>query len=716
MSKNKKNSSKKKSSGNSGIDGAILKYMDAKTKGGMNPDRIFAHFMKKYSVEKIESAIVRLERRELISISDKGKIIRKRFIEKPAEKLIGKIDLAQSGVGYVIIDGFEKDIKISRKLTMNAMSGDMVEVELISFDKNKPEGKIKEIIRRAQNEFICKFQKTEGFGFAIPNKDKVPFDIFIPESWTMEAKTNDIVVVHIVNWNDTAGKNPVGKIVEKLSGLSPNELEMRSILMEQGFNIVFPSEVMQEVEKISDRISKSEIAERLDFRKVLTFTIDPWDAKDFDDAISIQELSNGNMEVGVHIADVAHYIRPNSALDKEAQLRATSVYLPDRVCPMLPEKLSNQLCSLRPNEDKCAFSVLFEVNDAFKIVEYSFAKTIINSDRRFAYEEVQAILDAKEGELFEELDYLNRLAYSLRVKRFKNGAVNFESDEVRFKLDDNAVPVEVYTKERKDANLLIEDFMLLANTTVAKYLSKLDKAKGNQASVYRVHDKPDMSKLQILSNVAKRFGYNISFTDEDQARDALNNLMEIIQGKPEIGVLGRLAVRSMAKAAYSTGNIGHYGLAYEFYTHFTSPIRRYPDVLVHRLLLQTLMKDKAVYTKEELDELCKQSSLMERQAQKAEREAIKYKQVEYLSTRIGQQYTGIISGVIARGFFVELEENKCEGFVSLQNLNEDFLFDEDNMRVTGLSTKQVFQIGQAIKVLVKKTSLKDKQIDFEIVE
>ncbi|MCB9256852.1 MAG: ribonuclease R [Chitinophagales bacterium] len=707
---------KKKSSGNSGIDGAILKYMDAKTKGGMNPDRIFAHFMKKYSVEKIESAIMRLERRDLITISDKGKILRKRFIEKPADKLIGKIDLAQSGVAYVIIDGFDKDIKISRKHTMNAMSGDMVEVELTSFDKKKPEGRVKEIVRRAQNEFICKFQKTEGFGFAVPNKDKVPFDIFIPESWTKEAKTGDVVVVHIVNWNDTAGKNPVGKIVEKLSGLSPNELEMRSILMEQGFNIVFPSEVMQEVEKISDRISKSEIAERLDFRKVLTFTIDPWDAKDFDDAISIQELSNGNMEVGVHIADVAHYIRPNSALDKEAQLRATSVYLPDRVCPMLPEKLSNQLCSLRPNEDKCAFSVLFEVNDAFKIVEYSFAKTIINSDRRFAYEEVQAILDAKEGELFEELDYLNRLAYSLRAKRFKNGAVNFESDEVRFKLDENAVPIEVYTKDRKDANLLIEDFMLLANTTVAKYLSKLDKAKGNQASVYRVHDKPDMSKLQVLSNVAKRFGYSINFSDEDQARDALNNLMEIIQGKPEIGVLGRLAVRSMAKAAYSTSNIGHYGLAYEFYTHFTSPIRRYPDVLVHRLLLQTLMKNKPLYSKDELEELCKQSSLMERQAQKAEREAIKYKQVEYLSTRIGQQFSGIISGVIARGFFVELDENKCEGFVSLQNFNEDFLYDEDNMRVTGLSSRQVFQIGQEIKVLVKKTSLKDKQIDFEIVE
>ena len=708
---------KKKGSGNSGIDGAILKYIETKKKGPLNPNKIFDHFSKKYSLEKIEIAIIRLEKRGLINFTDKGKVAKKKFLSKPKEGLIGKLDLAQSGVGYVILDDFENDVKIPKKLTMNAMSNDIVEIELTKFDKNKPEGKIIRVVKHSQSEFICTFQKTEGFGFAVPSSGKVPFDIFIPESFTMGCKTGDLVVVHIVNWHDTAGKNPVGKIMEKLSDLSPNEMEMRSILMEQGFNIVFPSDVLEETAKIRETISKHEISERLDYREELTFTIDPVDAKDFDDALSIKELKNGNFEIGVHIADVAHYVRPGSAIDREAQFRATSVYLPDRVCPMLPEKLSNMVCSLRPNEDKCAFSVLFEFDAKYKIVQYSFAKTVIESDRRFTYEEVQEILENGEGEFFEELDYLNRIAHNLREKRAKNGAINFDTgDEVRFKLDENAVPVEIYTKERKDAHLLVEDFMLQDNTTVIKFLSKLDKAKGNQAAVYRVHDKPDMAKLQVLSNIAKRFGYNISFKDEMQARDALNNLMEIIENKPELGVLGRLGVRSMAKAAYTTKNIGHYGLAFEYYTHFTSPIRRYPDVLVHRLLLQTLLKERPRYTNDELEELCKTSSLMERQAQKAEREAIKYKQVEYLSSRIGQQFDGIISGVIARGFFVELIENKCEGMVSVFGADEDFVFDEDNMRLTGLSTKNVYQIGQEVKVIVKKISLKDKQIDFEIVD
>jgi ribonuclease R len=711
-----KKNNKKKQSGNSGIDGAILKYIETKQKGPLNPNKIFDHFSKKYSLEKIEIAILRLEKRGLVNFTEAGKVAKKKFLSNPKEVLIGKLDLAQSGVGYVILEDFENDVKIPKKLTMNAMSNDVVEIELTKFDKIKPEGKIVRIVKHSQSEFICKFQKTEGFGFAVPSSGKVPFDIFIPESFTMDCKTGDLVVVHIVTWHDTAGKNPVGKIMEKLTDISINEMEMRSILMEQGFNIMFPSDVIEETKKIRETVSKHEISERLDYREELTFTIDPVDAKDFDDALSIKELKNGNYEIGVHIADVAHYVRPGSAIDREAQFRATSVYMPDRVCPMLPEKLSNMVCSLRPNEDKCAFSVLFEIDSKFKIVQYSFAKTVINSDRRFTYEEVQEILDAQEGEFYEELDYLNRIAYNLREKRTKNGAINFDTgDEVRFKLDENAVPIEVYTKERNDSNLLVEDFMLLANTTVAKFLSKLDKAKGNQAGVYRVHDKPDLAKLNILSNVAKRFGYNISFKDQMQARDALNNLMEIIQNKPGLSVLGKLGVRSMAKAIYTTKNIGHYGLAYEHYTHFTSPIRRYPDVLVHRLLLQTLLKEKPRYTNDELEELCKQSSLMERQAQKAEREAIKYKQVEYLSTRIGEQFDGIISGVIAKGFFVELVANKCEGMVSVYGADEDFAFDGENMRLTGLTTKSVYQIGQEVQVTVKKTSLKDKQIDFEIV-
>ena len=712
----KKTNKNKKQKGNSGIDGAILKYVEKKGNSGMNPNKVFNHFVKKYSVEKIEHALARLEKRGLLSFNDKGKVAKKKFLTKPNESLQGKLDLAQSGVGYVIIEDFESDVKIPRKHTMNAMSNDTVEIELTKYDKRKPEGKIVRIIKHAQAEFICTFQKTDGFGFAVPMNDRVPFDVFIPESYTMNCETGDLVVVHIINWQDTAGKNPVGKIMEKLSNLSPNELEMRSILMENGFNIVFPADVLAETNKIKEIISKHELSERLDYRDVLTFTIDPVDAKDFDDALSVQPLKNGNFEIGVHIADVAHYVYPGSALDREAQLRATSVYLPDRVCPMLPEKLSNKVCSLRPNEEKCAFSVLFEFTPQYKIVQYSFAKTVIKSNRRFTYGEVYEILQQGNGEVYEELDLMNRIAYDLRKKRTKNGAINFDAgDEVRFKLDENAVPVEVYVKERTDANLLVEDFMLLANTTVAKFLSKAEKGRKSITSVYRIHDKPDLMKLQILSNVAKRFGFNITFKDEDQARDALNNLMDIIDQKPELAVLGKLAIRSMAKAAYTTKNIGHYGLAYEHYTHFTSPIRRYPDVLVHRLLLQTLLKERAVYTDEELEDLCNQSSLMERQAQKSEREAIKYKQVEYLSKRIGEQFEGVISGVIARGFFVELIDNRCEGMVNLDRQTEDFVYDEENMRLTGLKTNTKYQIGDKVLVKVAKTSLKDKQIDLSLV-
>jgi ribonuclease R len=712
----KKTNKNKKQKGNSGIDGAILKYVEKKGNSGMNPNKVFNHFVKKYSVEKIEHALARLEKRGLLSFNDKGKVAKKKFLTKPNESLQGKLDLAQSGVGYVIIEDFESDVKIPRKHTMNAMSNDTVEIELTKYDKRKPEGKIVRIIKHAQAEFICTFQKTDGFGFAVPMNDRVPFDVFIPESYTMNCETGDLVVVHIINWQDTAGKNPVGKIMEKLSNLSPNELEMRSILMENGFNIVFPADVLAETNKIKETISKHELSERLDYRDVLTFTIDPVDAKDFDDALSVQPLKNGNFEIGVHIADVAHYVYPGSALDREAQLRATSVYLPDRVCPMLPEKLSNKVCSLRPNEEKCAFSVLFEFTPQYKIVQYSFAKTVIKSNRRFTYGEVYEILQQGNGEVYEELDLMNRIAYDLRKKRTKNGAINFDAgDEVRFKLDENAVPVEVYVKERTDANLLVEDFMLLANTTVAKFLSKAEKGRKSITSVYRIHDKPDLMKLQILSNVAKRFGFNITFKDEDQARDALNNLMDIIDQKPELAVLGKLAIRSMAKAAYTTKNIGHYGLAYEHYTHFTSPIRRYPDVLVHRLLLQTLLKERAVYTDEELEDLCNQSSLMERQAQKSEREAIKYKQVEYLSKRIGEQFEGVVSGVIARGFFVELIDNRCEGMVNLDRQTEDFVYDEENMRLTGLKTNTKYQIGDKVLVKVAKTSLKDKQIDLSLV-
>ncbi len=717
MAKKKKSKKTKKAKGNSGIDGAIVKYIDTSAKSETSLNKLYRHFEKKYSTEKIEASLMRLERRALIHFTDKGRVKRSEKSANQKNALIGKMDLSKSGIGYVEIEGFKDDIKIPRKYTKNAMKNDLVEVQIIEQKRSKLEGKVVRIVKRMQHEFICTFQKTEGFGFGVPSyQNNVPFDIFIPESLTMGAKMGDTVVVHIINWNDSAGKSPVGKVVEKLSGLSENELEMRSILMEHGFNLVFPSDVEKETSKISEKISAIEKAERLDYRKILTFTIDPVDAKDFDDAISIQILENGNKEIGVHIADVSHYVKPNSALDIEAQIRATSVYLPDRVCPMLPEKLSNKVCSLRPNEEKLCFSVLFEVAENNIIKHYTFAKTIIKSNRRFTYQEVQDILEAKKGEYAEELIYLNSYAKHLRKTRLKNGAINFDSEEVRFKLDKNAVPIDVYVKERKDAHLLVEDYMLLANTTVAKYFSANLKKNKRQAGVYRVHGKPDLEKLNLLSNIAKRFGISLSFKDEEQARDVLNNLMRIIENKPELSLLGNLAIRSMAKAAYTSKNIGHYGLSFEDYTHFTSPIRRYPDVLTHRILLNQLQGKRARYTDLELEELLVQSNIMEREAQKAEREAIKYKQVEYLSKRIGEVFEGIISGVIARGFFVELSTNKCEGFVTLQNENEEFLFDPEHIRLVGLKSNTIFQIGDKVKVRVQKASLKDKQIDFNFLE
>lgn len=699
----------------SDLDGKILSYLSEKSKGGLKINQVFAKFLKHYSQEKIESALEKLERNKSISFSDTGKIKREKYLDGSKKELIGVADLAASGVAYIKVEGYDKDIYIPRKSTKNAISGDTVKVELTSFSKSKPEGVIKEIVKRAQNEFICYFEESDGYGFAVPKNAKVPFDIFIHEGKKGDAKNGELVLVAVTNWNEDSGKNPVGRVMERLTGLSDNELEMRSILVENGFNIVFPSAVTDEVEKIDETISEEVINQRLDYRDVLTFTIDPVDAKDFDDALSIKRLDNGLMQIGVHIADVSHYVKPGSEVDKEAQLRATSVYLPDRVCPMLPEKLSNMVCSLRPNEDKCTFSVLFDFNEKHDIVNYTFAKTITRSDRRFTYEEAQEIIETGEGDYASEINYLNRVAEKLREKRFKNGSINFDSDEVRFQLDENAVPVGIYVKMRKDANLLVEDFMLLANTTVAKYLSKLEKNNENLAAVYRVHDLPDEGKLEVLGTIARRFGYTFSFKDSEQVRSALNNLVDILQGKPELQILSSLAVRTMAKAEYTTKNIGHYGLAFEHYTHFTSPIRRYPDVLVHRLLLERMLKEKPHYSRAELEELCRTSSMMERKAQSAEREAIKYKQVEYLLNKVGQQFDGIISGVISRGFFVEMFENKCEGFVSLSDFDENYIFEEEYLRLTGLHSKTVFQIGQTVRVLLVRADLKEKKVDLTIV-
>lgn len=709
----KKNIGKKTSSG---LDAIMLKYLNTKNKTGVKAEVVYKHFLKKFSEDKITATLKRLKSKKKVDFTDNGKIKVVRFLTGTAKDQQGILDLAKSGAGYVKVEGFANDVYIPKKYIGNAMQNDTVAIELTKFSSRKPEGKITEVLQRNQNTFIGRFQENKNFGFVIPSGQNINFDIYIPQNQYLNAKDGDIVKAKINIWKDR-GKNPIGVITEVLENISPNELEMQSILLENGFRINFSDKIKEETAKLSDKISQQEIAKRLDYRKVPTFTIDPKDAKDFDDALSLQKLDNGNYEIGVHIADVSHYVKPNSALDEEAQYRATSVYLPDRVIPMLPERISNELCSLRPQEEKLAFSVLFEIDAKEEIVAYKFSKTVIFSDKRFIYGEVQEILDGKADELEEEIHYLAKVARKIRAKRYKNGAINFDSEEVRFVLDENKKPIDVYVKERTEANLLVEDFMLLANTTVAKYLSKLKVSKGlKRGAVYRVHDKPSQEKLQVLGNLARKFGYTLRFEDAEQTRDVLKNLMSQIEGKPEMNILSSLAIRSMAKASYTTKNIGHYGLAFDFYTHFTSPIRRYPDVLVHRLLANMAHNEKNIYLKEELEELLQHASLMEKKAQSSERSATKYKQVEYLQKHIGETFEGIISGVINRGFFVELTANKCEGFVPLYQLDEEFLYDEENMLLKGLETGVRYQIGNSIKVVVEEANLKEKRIEFYLAE
>ncbi len=490
---------------------------------------------------------------------------------------------------------------------------------------------------------------------------------------------------------------------------------MNAILAEYGFPLSFPKEVEHEANEIPEIISEAEIAKRRDFRDVLTFTIDPFDAKDFDDALSVRYLDNGNYEIGVHIADVSHYIIPDSALDKEAYERATSVYLVDRVIPMLPERLSNGVCSLRPNEDKLCFSAVFELDEEAHIIEQWFGKTIIHSNKRFAYEDVQTIIENQEGDYLKEINLLNKLAYILRARKFKNGAISFETTEVKFKLDDAGKPIGVYVKERKDAHKLIEDFMLLANRKVAEYVAKLGTGKHKYTFVYREHDSPKTETLQNFAQFAARFGYKINTKSDKEIAKSLNYLMDDVEGKKEQNVLTQLAIRSMAKAIYTTKKTSHYGLAFDYYTHFTSPIRRYPDVMVHRLLQHYLQHGQSVNA-EHYEVLCLHCSQMEKKAADAERASVKYKQAEYLKEQVGNIFTGIISGVTEWGMYVEIIENKCEGMIRLRDISDDFYtLDEKNYAIIGQRKKKTYQLGDEVKIKVKNVDLTKKQIDFTLI-
>ncbi len=628
----------------------------------------------------------------------------------------GKLDISKSGMGYVIVEGNDKDIIVRPNDFNRAFHGDIVRVQVnggLSKDK-RLEGKVVDVAERKQTEFIGNIQMSKSFAFFIPASEKPIPDFYIAADKLNGAQDNERVVVKLLSWDKTE-KKPIGEVVSILKSEDENDMAMKEILIETGFPLAFDKEVLAEVKKLQPNISREEISKRKDYRDILTFTIDPVDAKDFDDAISIRNLDNGNYEIGVHIADVSHFVKPGTLLDKIAYERATSVYLPDRVNPMLPEKISNELCSLRPHEDKYTFSAVFQITNRGEIKHTWLGRTIIHSNHRFSYDEVQEIIEKKDGLHHKPIMLLNELAKKFRAERFKEGAINFSSTEVRFELDEKGKPIGIIVKESKDAHKLIEEFMLLANRAVASYVSKIKVNKEPIPFPYRIHDTPDDEKLKPFAAFAKKFGYTFDLHDERAVAASFNKMLKEVQGKPEQHVLEQLGIRTMSKAVYTSSNIGHYGLGFEHYCHFTSPIRRYPDVMVHRILQQCLEKDLKLDKK--MDERCKHCSDRERKAMEAERAGNKYKQVEFMKNYLGQEFDGIISGVASFGFFVETVLHKCEGMVTVRDLSayDDFRLDEADYALVGLRTGQKFRMGDAVKIKVVAANLSKRQLDYEWV-
>ena len=629
----------------------------------------------------------------------------------------GTVEMKSTGKAYVILDdGESEDIFIAANNTYKALHGDRVRVAMFPKRNNsKPEGEIVEILERRHTDFVGILNISRGYVYVRPDVEWMPVDIFIPRGDLHRAKNGDKVIVHLIDWPDGSG-NPFGEITKVLGKPGENDVEMESILAAHEYPIEFPKEVEREANKIPTKISKDEIKRRRDFRKVFTITIDPADAKDFDDAISLQKLPNGHWEVGVHIADVSHYVRPGSAIDQEALERGTSVYLVDRTIPMLPEKLCNNVCSLRPDEEKLTFSVVFEMDDEAKVYNRWIGKTVIKSFRRYTYEEVQAMIEGGDGDYKVEILTFNSLATKLREKRMEAGSINFHSEEVKFVLDENKKPIDTYVRVQNESHELIEDFMLLANRTVAETFGKPESRWHNHTFVYRVHDEPNPEKLNKFVLLISRLGYSMNLSNRSNLVHSYNKLFKDVEGKGEKNLIETVAVRTMAKAVYSTDNIGHYGLAFDYYTHFTSPIRRYPDLMVHRLIEKYLMEGQGSADKKHYEDMCKHASEMEKQAEEMERQSIKYKQAEYLQDKIGQVFEGLVSGVSKWGVFVELKGNKCEGMVRYEDLPDDYYYlDDDNFRVVGQETGRVIQLGDEVRVVVKAVDLFKHRMDFEML-
>lgn len=623
--------------------------------------------------------------------------------------ITGTVDLTRMGYGFISSEEIEDDVFVSAKNLKTALHGDKVKVQLFAKRKGaRPEGEVVEIIERWRTSFVGTVEVLPDFAFLIPDNKNMPFDLFIPLTKLNGAKQGQKAVAKVIDWN-TKSKNPVAEIINVLGYPGLHETEMHAILAEFELPYHFTDEVEEDAEKIQGQITEEDISARKDFRRIPTFTIDPADARDFDDALSLRQLENGNWEVGVHIADVTHYVKQGSLTEEEARQRATSVYLVDRVVPMLPERLSNNICSLNPAEDKLTYSAVFEMDEKSEVIGEWFGRTIINSDKRFSYQEAQMVIDTGDGDMKDQVLLLHRLAQQLRTKRFSAGAFSFEKIEIKFDLDDSGKPVGINFREMGTANQLVEEFMLLANKRVAEFVGR--KLRG-KTFVYRIHDKPDPEKISNFSHFITRFGYKLLDGEKSSLPKAMNKLMASVAGKKEQNIIETLALRSMAKAVYSTDNIGHYGLAFKHYTHFTSPIRRYPDMMVHRLLTAYL-SDENPGTKERYEKLCEHSSKMERLAAEAERASVKYKQVEYMSDKTGKVFEGVISGVTEWGIYVEIIENQCEGMVALRDLDDDFYeYDEDNYCIKGRSTGKQYTLGDRVKVEVVKADLQKKQLDY----
>ena len=619
---------------------------------------------------------------------------------------------------YLVPDDGSESVFIAERSMNRALNGDKVKVMLYPLRRKKElEGEVVEIIERARERFVGIIDSKHGVTILKANNKQLPMNIIIPPDKTKGAKNGQKCIAAITYWGDKY-ENPIGEIVDILGDTGNNNTEMHAILAEYGLPYSYPQEIEKEANKIPETITEDEIKRRIDFRTTTTFTIDPRDAKDFDDALSIKDLGDGLWEVGVHIADVTHFVPEGGIIDQEAVKRATSVYLVDRTVPMLPEHLSNFICSLRPDEEKLTYSCIFTINDLAEVIDYKIARTVIKSDRRFTYEEAQEIIETGKGDFATEVLRLNDLAKKLREKRFASGAIAFERSEVRFEIDDTGKPISVFFKESKDSNKLIEEFMLLANKYVAQHIGMPHNREKPKTFVYRIHDVPNPEKLSNFATFIKKFGYKIKTDGKKTAvSSSINHLLDQIEGKKEQNMIETLAIRSMAKAAYSTKNIGHYGLAMKYYTHFTSPIRRYPDMMVHRLLTKYADKvPQQTIDRTDYESLCKHSSDMEQLAAQAERASIKYKQIEFMADKIGKVYDGVISGISTWGIYVEINENKCEGMVYIRDLEDDvYVYDEKNYCIIGRRTQRKYQIGDDIRIKVVKADLIKKYLDFEIV-